>query len=138
MDVFDKETRGRIMSRIKNKDTKPELLVRSIIHKLGFRFRKNRTDLPGRPDIVLPRFRKIIFVHGCFWHGHKNCKRASLPSTNREFWEDKITNNKTRDGSNYRQLKKLGWSYLVLWQCDLKKKNEEEISKRISKFLNDS
>jgi DNA mismatch endonuclease (patch repair protein) len=126
------------MSRIKNKDTKPELLVRSIIHKSGFRFRKNRTDLPGRPDIVLPRFRKIIFVHGCFWHGHKNCKRASLPSTNRKFWEDKINKNKARDRSNYKQLKKLGWSFLVLWQCDLKKRNEDEIRKRIIEFLNDS
>ncbi len=121
------------MARVKNKDTKPEVTVRSIIHRLGFRFRKNRTDLPGRPDIVLPRYRKVIFVHGCFWHGHTNCKRATRPSSNKTFWGKKLDGNIVRDRKNIRMLRKQGWRVMTIWQCQIK--HEKRLLNRIKTFL---
>jgi len=133
LDKFDRSKRSWIMARVKNKDTRPEMLVRSIVHGLGFRFRKNRTDLPGRPDIVLPRHRKIIFVHGCFWHGHKKCARASRPSSNEAFWARKLDSNMLRDRRNTKMLRKQGWDVLVVWQCEIT--DTERILNRIQAFL---
>src|SRR5262249_52465589 len=119
-DMFTKAKRSAIMSRISGKDTAPELRVRRLLHALGFRFRLHRDDLPGKPDIVLPRHRKIILVHGCFWHSHPGCPRAALPTTNVEFWQKKIGKNTARDQQVRNQLRELNWDVLVLWQCQLK------------------
>lgn len=116
-DVFSVEKRSWIMSRVRGRDTKPELIVRSIVHRMGFRFRVQRRDLPGNPDIVLPRHAKVIFVHGCFWHGHSGCSRAKRPSTNRVFWDKKIDGNIERDKRFQHELRTMGWKVLVLWQC---------------------
>lgn len=132
-DVFSKSKRSEIMSRIGQKDTKPEIVVRKLLHRMGYRYRLHRKDLPGTPDVVLPKYRKIIFVHGCFWHGHKGCSRAALPETNREFWERKIENNKTRDRLTMKELKKLGWKCFVIWQCQIK--NLETLERKLRRFL---
>jgi len=133
MDVFSKNKRSWIMSRIKGRDTKPELEIRSLVHKMGFRFRLADRTLPGNPDLRLPRLKKVIFVHGCFWHGHKNCSRAKLPLSNVQFWEEKIEKNKQRDHQNIIVLKKLGWQSLLIWQCELK--NHLKVKSKIEKFL---
>lgn len=121
------------MSRIGGKDTAPEILVRKIVHSLGFRFRLHRTDLPGKPDVVLPRHRKIIFIHGCFWHGHPRCRRAALPRTNAKFWKSKIGKNVRRDKRVRAELADLGWEILVLWQCELR--DAEKLKRRLTLFL---
>jgi DNA mismatch endonuclease (patch repair protein) len=108
------------MSRVKGRDTSPELKVRKLLHRLGYRFRLHRRDLPGNPDIVLPRYHTVIFVHGCFWHGHAGCKRSALPETNREFWETKITGNVRRDQATIGTLVGRGWRVLTIWQCGMK------------------
>lgn len=108
--------RSAMMSRIRSKDTKPEMLVRKALHRLGFRFRLHVRDLPGRPDIVLPKYKTIIQVKGCFWHGH-TCRDGRLPKTNREYWVPKLLRNKQRDISNERKLRRLGWSVRNLWEC---------------------
>jgi DNA mismatch endonuclease (patch repair protein) len=119
VDTFSPAKRSAIMARIGGKDTAPEMRVRRLLHALGFRFRLHATALPGKPDIVLPRYRKVIFVHGCFWHAHTRCRRATLPTTNAEFWTTKIGKNRMRDRRARRQLRRLGWGVLVLWQCQL-------------------
>ena len=133
MDIFPADKRHEIMSKIKSKNTRPELIVRSILHNLGFRFRLHKKELPGCPDVVLPKYRKVLFINGCFWHGHKNCKRASIPVTNYEFWEAKIKKNILRDRKNIRELKKQGWSVLVIWQCEIK--NDDILIEKLRKFL---
>jgi DNA mismatch endonuclease (patch repair protein) len=132
-DTFTKAKRSDIMSRIGGKDTAPELLVRRLLHALGYRFRLHRDGLPGKPDIVLPRHRKIVLIHGCFWHGHPRCPRAALPTTNAEFWQKKIGGNKIRDRRVRRELRGLGWNVLVLWQCQLK--DVEKLMRRLQTFL---
>jgi len=119
-DKLTPERRSWNMSRIRSKNTKPELIVRSLLHRMGFRFRVNRKDLLGKPDIVLPKYKTVIFVHGCFWHRHKGCKGATTPSTRREFWEKKFKDNTNRDKRNRRELKKAGWNVIVLWECEVK------------------
>lgn len=119
-DIFSREKRSRIMSGISGKNTKPELIVRKLLHKMGFRYRLHVSSLPGRPDIVLPRHKKIIFVNGCFWHGHSECKRSSRPHTNVDFWNKKIDGNITRDKRVRKELERLGWKILVIWQCQTK------------------
>lgn len=119
MDTLTPSERSRLMSRIRSKNTKPELTVRSLLHRLGYRFRLHRKDLPGRPDIVLPRHRKIILVHGCFWHGH-TCRLASKPKTNQHYWRTKILANKARDTRNLQALTALGWRVLEIWECEVK------------------
>ena len=132
-DVFTQKKRREIMSRIGGKDTAPEIRVRRLLHALGFRFRLNRTDLPGKPDIVLPRHKKIVLVHGCFWHGHRDCLRAAIPGTNSEFWRAKIEKNKIRDRRVCAELCDLGWSVLVLWQCELN--SSTVLSTRLLNFV---
>ena len=128
--------RSRMMSRVKPKDTKPELTVRSTLHGLGFRFRLHRDDLPGKPDIVLPRLRKVILVHGCFWHQHRGCSRARRPRTNTEFWNTKLDRNVARDLENYADLEFLSWSYLVIWECETRQ--TERLVRRLMEFLGGS
>ena len=107
------------MSRIKGKNTRPEILVRSILHRLGFRFRLHAKNLPGRPDIVLPKYKTVIFVHGCFWHRHRGCKNCTTPTNRREFWITKLEGNAARDKLHRKALQKLGWRTLVIWECDV-------------------
>lgn len=122
-DVFSKAKRSQIMSRISGKETKPEVIVRRFLFAEGFRYRKNDNRLPGKPDIVLPKYQMVIFVHGCFWHHHQNCKYAALPQTNFEFWKNKIAGNTQRDKLTQRKLKKSGWRVIIIWQCQLKNKS---------------
>ena len=120
VDVHTKEQRSFNMSQIRDKNTKPEIIIRSIVHRMGFRFRLHDKNLPGKPDIVLPRHKKVIFIHGCFWHLH-NCRYGRVkPQTNANFWQTKRQSNKNRDKRNLAQLRKLGWQILVIWECWLK------------------
>lgn len=119
MDNMSKKARSTLMSRIHAKDTKPEILVRKFLFSKGFRYRKNVKAMPGSPDIVLPKYRNVIFIHGCFWHGH-SCRHGRLPSSNTEFWESKIEANKIRDLKKIKELEELGWSVFTIWQCELK------------------
>ena len=114
------EQRSRNMSAIKSKNTKPEIAVRKLLHSMGYRFRLHRKDLPGSPDIVLPKYKTVIFVHGCFWHRHENCKYASTPKTRREFWEKKFRENINRDNLNQANLALKGWKIIIIWECQLK------------------
>lgn len=134
-DIFSSRKRSQIMSNISGKNTKPEIIIRKITHRLGYRFRLHGKDLPGKPDIVFPKYKKVIFVNGCFWHGHIKCSRSKLPATRKKFWKDKIEGNKKRDKANKIKLKKLGWDYLVIWQCQIKQSNYEKIGIKVSAFL---
>lgn len=124
-DVLTREQRSLCMSRVRGGNTSPEMVVRSTLHKLGFRFRLHRRDLPGTPDVVLPRWNTIIFVHGCFWHGHGGCRRAERPESNAEFWRMKLDSNIQRDERNRRELNALGWKVLTVWECETRKANLE-------------
>jgi DNA mismatch endonuclease Vsr len=127
VDIYSKEKRSKIMSKIRGTETKPEILVRKFLFSKGFRYRINDKRYPGKPDIVLPKYRTAIFVHGCFWHGHENCKAAALPKTNRSFWESKIRRNVDRDQKNIELLEKDDWNVIVVWNCQIKtKKNGEQ------------
>ena len=130
-DILSVNQRHRCMSRVKSKDTKPEILLRKSFWKRGLRYRVNEVKLPGKPDIVIPKYRTVIFVHGCFWHGHKNCKKASIPATNTEFWKAKITRNQQRDQEVWRQLEAKGWSVIIVWECQLMKAVLEETIARV-------
>lgn len=120
------EQRFKCMSHNRAKNTGPELRLRHALWHLGFRYRVNDKHLPGSPDIVLPKYRTVIFVHGCFWHGHKDCKNASTPKTNTDFWKAKITRNQDRDQEVWRQLEAKGWAVIIVWECQLKKAVLEE------------
>lgn len=134
-DVFTKKKRSWIMSRVKGRDTKPEILVRSFVHRMGFRFRIHRRDMPGNPDIVLPQHSKVIFMHGCFWHGHKRCPRSKRPTTNEGFWNKKLDRNIERDKRFRRKLRSMGWKALVVWQCETRK--PEKLIGKLERFLHD-
>jgi DNA mismatch endonuclease (patch repair protein) len=134
-DVFSKEKRSLIMSRVRGHDTKAEILVRSVVHRMGFRFRIHRRDLPGSPDIVLPRHGKVIFVHGCFWHGHKRCSRSKRPTTNMSFWNEKLDGNIKRDKRFQRTLRRMGWKVLVVWECETRE--SEILLRKLERFLRD-
>ena len=123
------------MSRVSGKDTKPELIVRSLLHNMGYRFRLHRNDLPGKPDITLPKYKKIIFVHGCFWHGHKDCPRSKRPTTNKIFWHEKLDKNIKRDQEIIKNLKGLGWDVLVVWTCEVNDVNQ--LKNKLLLFLED-
>lgn len=113
------EVRSAIMRRVRGKNTRPELVVRKALHKLGFRYKLHESSLPGKPDLVLPRYRAVVFVHGCFWHGHKCRRGARLPLANRNYWEQKLARNQSRDLRNRTCLEELGWQVLIVWECQL-------------------
>lgn len=129
-DVHNKETRSFNMSRIKGKNTKPEMLVRQFLHANGFRYRLHVKDLPGKPDIILPKYRTVIFIQGCFWHGHDQCKYYVIPKTKTDWWLSKINGNKAKDIANIKLLRQTGWRVLEIWECELKPKQ------RITTFEN--
>lgn len=133
MDIVNKTTRSRMMSGIRATNTRPEKLLRSLLHGAGFRFRIHVADLPGKPDILLPRFQAAIFVHGCFWHGH-GCSLFKWPSTRREFWRKKISGNCKRDAKNISELKKLGWRIAIVWECELRE-NHKHVLCELMKWL---
>ena len=141
-DKFSKEKRSYIMSRIRGKDTKPKILVRSYLFSRGLRFRKKDRRYPGSPDIVLPKYNTIVFVHGCFWHLHEGCKYAKMPKSNVEFWENKLYGNRERDRRNQKELEDMGWNVITVWECELKKDSMEhtleDLYKRIISELNES
>ena len=120
-DVLTPDQRHRNMAAIHSTSTKPELRLRKALWRLGFRYHVNLKRLPGSPDLVLPKYRTVIFVHGCFWHGHKGCKNYTVPKTNTEFWEKKVTHNQQRDQEVWRQLEAKGWYVIIVWECQLKK-----------------
>ncbi len=133
MDVHTREQRSRNMSAIRGKDTKPEIIVRRIVHRLGYRFRLHRRDLPGCPDLVFPGRCKIIFVHGCFWHQHTGCRHCHRPRTRAEFWAAKLDGNVSRDKRVQRDIRSLGWKVLVLWECQTS--SVARLTRRIDAFL---
>jgi DNA mismatch endonuclease, patch repair protein len=116
-DSLSTEQRSALMSRIRGVNTEPERLVRSFLHQLGFRFKLYTRNLPSKPDIVLPKYKTVIFVHGCFWHGHRYCRKGKLPRSNVQFWKEKIAYNRTRDRAARRDLKAGGWNVVVVWEC---------------------
>ena len=126
MDIWDKEKRSAVMAKIRSKDTKPELIVRRYLWSRGYRFRKNVRGLPGTPDIVLKKYRCVIFVNGCFSHGHENCTLYSLPKTNSDFWRKKVARNRERDTVTAARLRGMGWNVVQLWECQLRPKEREK------------
>jgi len=137
-DVHSKETRSYNMSRIRSKDTKPEMLVRRFLHKNGFRYRLHVKTLPGKPDIVLPKYKTVIFIHGCFWHGHEGCKYYVVPKTRTEWWLNKIGGNIANDNSANAILQDAGWNIITIWECELKKSLLEETLKNLLKSLHNA
>ena len=133
MDKYTKVDRSRIMASVRARDTQPEIIVRSMLHKMGFRFRLHRYDLPGKPDIVLPKLRKVIFVHGCFWHQHQGCPKSKRPHTNRAFWNAKLDRNIARDLENYADLTSLSWESFVIWECETRQ--SDRLIQRLMGFL---
>lgn len=140
-DIVSPEKRSDMMSGIRGKDTKPEIIIRGLLHRLGYRFRLHRKTLPGRPDIVLPKWRTVIFVNGCYWHGHENCHLFRPPKTRTEFWTNKIEGNQARDRRNHAALQDAGWKVLVIWECAVSKKlslTAEQLEGAISAALTSS
>lgn len=117
--MISAEQRSKIMAQIGSKNTKPEIIVRKWLHRRGFRFRLHRADLPGKPDIVLPKFKTIIFIHGCFWHQHLNCKKSTLPKNNSTYWEEKFKRNLKNDSKAISQLQESGWQVIIIWECEV-------------------
>jgi len=130
-DTLTPQKRSWNMSRIRSRDTKPEMVVRRLLHSLGHRYRLHRKGLPGKPDIVLPKYRTVIFVHGCFWHRHPGCKYAYTPKSRLEFWNKKFDENVRRDRENKKALRKLGWKVIVVWECEI---NTVNLQKKINKI----
>lgn len=131
MDNTDRATRSRVMSRIRGYDTSPEKQVRSFLHRAGFRFRLHVPDLPGSPDIVLPGRRTVIFVHGCFWHRHPGCQKAYMPKSNVRFWTEKFSANVARDRRKEKELRRLGWRVLVVWECSLSERKLQDLVRKL-------
>ena len=134
-DVFSIEKRSWVMSRVRGRETSPEIKVRSLTHRLGYRFRLHRKNLPGRPDLVFPFRKKVIFVHGCFWHGHDCPRGKRTPKTNTGYWIEKIRKNIERDTKSQSELQSLGWSVLIIWECEIK--NLDKIACKIIEYLSD-
>lgn len=135
-DMFSHEKRSEIMSKVHSSNTTPEIRVRKLLHGLGYRFRLQRRDLPGNPDIVLPKYKTVIFVHGCFWHGCPSCKRAQIrPQTNTEYWEKKLNRTLQRDKDNIAALENLNWNVVIVWECETKKKNLPALGQKLHDFL---
>lgn len=135
MDTISREQRSRTMSRIRSKNTKPEMLVRRFLYANGFRYRVNVRTLPGSPDIVLKKFRTVIFIHGCFWHSH-SCQQGRLPQTNVDFWTRKLTRNKERDSDVREKLRQLGWKTMIVWECQLKPAVRQQTLQEVVYLLN--
>lgn len=135
MDRLSPERRSWLMSRVRSKDTTPEMTVRRMVFAMGYRYRLHGPKLPGKPDLVFPRRRKVLFVHGCFWHGHEGCRLSRTPKTNSDFWQAKVVSNRARDLRNMNALEAEGWTALTVWQCELK--DPETIATRIHEFLED-
>ncbi len=133
MDRLSREHRSWNMSRIRGKDSAPELAVRSLLHRQGFRFRLHQRSLPGTPDIVLPKYRSVLFVHGCFWHRHAGCKYAYTPKSRQDFWARKFCSNQERDAQNVSELELAGWRVLVVWECEVRDK--KRLADRLQQFL---
>ena len=136
-DVHTPEVRSFNMSRIKGKDTKPEIIVRKFLHSQGFRFRLHKKKLPGKPDIVLKKYNSVIFVHGCFWHGHNKCKYFVIPKTRTDWWLNKIVKTKKVDKGNNIRLRKMGWKIITIWECELRPKKIEKTLIKLLIKLND-
>jgi len=132
-DVFTPQKRSEVMSRIKGRNTQPERIVRSLLHRMGYRFRLHRKDLPGKPDIVLPRHKTVIFVHGCFWHQHEGCRFAYTPKTRTDFWQNKFRATMQRDAEVSQNLVSLGWKVMTIWECELA--DQLELSKKLKQFF---
>lgn len=130
-DVFDRETRSRVMSSIRGRNTSPEMIVRRFLHGRGLRYRLHGPRLPGRPDIVLPKWGTVVFVHGCFWHQHVDCRYAVLPKSNRAFWNAKLRGNQVRDRRNAARLRRAGWRVLTIWECGLGERGLKRLYGRI-------
>lgn len=136
-DVHEPETRSYNMSQIQGKDTKPEMLVRRFLHSNGFRYRLHVKNLPGKPDLVLPKYNSVIFVHGCFWHAHEDCKYFKIPQTRTEWWKEKLFGNKERDERNIEELEGQGWNVIVVWGCELKpQKRKVTLKSLVEKLTN--
>ena len=135
-DVHDKKTRSYNMSQIRGKNTKPEMLVRRFLHARGFRYRLHDKKLPGKPDMVLPKYKTVIFIHGCFWHGHEGCRYYVVPKTRTDWWVNKIAGNQANDGKAIKALKREGWKIITLWECNLKPKTIEITLDFLIKKLN--
>lgn len=135
MDKHSRETRSYNMSRIKATNTKPEETVRKYLFSKGFRYRKNDKRLPGKPDIVLPKYKTVVLINGCFWHGHEGCRYFVVPKTNTEFWVEKISKNILRDRNNEEKLKELGWKVITVWECELKNDRKEKTLENIIKEI---
>jgi DNA mismatch endonuclease (patch repair protein) len=136
-DMFDKKKRSEIMSKVHSANTTPEIRVRKLIHGMGCRFRLQRRNLPGNPDITLPKYKAVIFVHGCFWHGCPTCRRAKIrPATNVEYWKKKLDRTLERDKNNIALLEQMGWRVLVIWECETKKGNVTSLIQKLSAFFN--
>lgn len=131
-DKISREQRSRVMSRVRSFNTRPELLVRSLLHRMGFRFRLHRRDLPGSPDLCLPKYRAAIFVHGCFWHCHSCSHGSKRPASNQQYWSQKLQGNVRRDAAAISALRVRGWKSLVIWECELK---SPKLADRVRKFL---
>jgi DNA mismatch endonuclease (patch repair protein) len=134
-DVVDKETRSRMMAGIRGKDTQPERVLRSALHRRGLRYRLHFRGLPGRPDIVFPKFRAVIFVHGCFWHRHEGCRYATTPASNAAFWKTKFDSNVSRDQRNIEALLKAGWRVAIVWECELRSSSLPGIAEQLTRWL---
>jgi len=134
-DTVDKATRSRMMAGIRGKDTKPEKAIRSALHSAGFRYRVHVAGLPGKPDIVSPKYKAVIFVHGCFWHRHPDCWWSTTPSSNAAFWAKKFAQNATRDNRNIADLKKMGWRVAIVWECTLRVQTQAEAMAAIGQWL---
>lgn len=137
VDIVDTSTRSRIMASIKGRDTKPEILIRKLLHKRGFRFRLHVKELPGSPDVVLRKYKAVIFINGCFWHGHKGCHLFKIPATRTEFWEEKINKNQLNDIKSIKLLLDNGWRVCVIWECSVRgaKKDLNKVINSISSWL---
>lgn len=135
VDTLTTKERSERMARVRGRDSKPEMLVRRLVHRMGYRFRLHRKDLPGTPDLVFPRLRKAVFVHGCFWHRHPDtaCKLARMPKSRLDFWGPKLHGNRERDFRNQEQLTRLGWQFLIVWECEIGHK--EQLENKLRAFL---
>lgn len=135
MDIKTPAERSANMAKIRSKNSKPEVIVRSMLHRLGYRFRVHKADLPGKPDIVLKKWKTVIFIHGCFWHRHKGCPRASIPKSRLEYWIPKLEGNENRDRQQIIELQKMGWRVLVIWECAVNRNKLEELSAKLKEWL---